>query len=186
MILIRFNKFEAAWILAVALFVSAAACSPAPPGSSHPSYRGARLVAISDIAFDDGDTFEIKGRTIRVLGIDAPEIAHPDLGVHEAQPFGIEAADSTRTWLTRARRVEVVYGGRDIYDRTLAHVFVDGELLSCRLIRRGLAYETVSHYGDGGFPDLAQRILDIWRSSPTPQFEPPYEWKKTHRPRGHR
>lgn len=186
MISLRFEALDAAWILVGTLFAAASGCSPALPGSPHPSYRGAKMVTVSDIAFDDGDTFEIKGRTIRVLGIDAPEIAHPDLGVHEAQTCGIEAADSTRTWLSRARTVEVVFGGRDIYDRTLAHVFVDGELLSCRLIRHGLAYETVSHYGDGGFPDLAQQILDTSRSSPKPRFEPPYEWKKKHRPRGHR
>jgi hypothetical protein len=60
---------------------------------------------------------------------------------------------------------------------------VDRELLACRLIRHALAYETVSHYGDSGYPDLAQRILDTSRTSPKPAFEPPYQWKKKHRPK---
>jgi len=118
-----------------------------------------------------------------VLGIDTPEIAHPDLGTFEDQPYGIAASESTRAWMTRARILEIVPGGRDMYDRKLAHVFIDGELLACRLVRQGLAYETVSHYGDSGFPDLAQEILDTARSSPKPQFEPPYRWKQKHRPK---
>ena len=161
----------------------AAGCWSGERRPDGPVYKGAKVVAVSDIGFDDGDTFEIKGKPIRVLGIDTPEIAHPDLGVNEAQPFGPEAAESRRVWLTRARTIEVVYDGRDMYDRRLAHVFVDRELLACRLIRHALAYETVSHYGDSGFPDLAQRILDTSRSSPKPAFEPPYQWKKKHRPK---
>jgi hypothetical protein len=41
----------------------------------------------------------------------------------------------------------------------------------------------VSHYGDNGYPDLAQRILDTSRTSPKPAFEPPYRWKQKHRPK---
>jgi endonuclease YncB( thermonuclease family) len=106
--------------------------------------------------------------------------------VHEAQPCGPAAAESTRAWIERASKVEIVFDGRDLYDRTLAHVFIDGELLACRLIRHALAYETVSHYGDSGYPDLAQQILDTTRSSPKPTFEPPYRWKQKHRPRAPR
>lgn len=172
-------------VIALSLFF-ASGCFHRQPQGHRPSYRGARLVDVADIRFDDGDTFDYKNTPIRVLGIDTPEIAHPDLGVHEAQPFGPAAAESTRAWIERARTVELVLDGRDLYDRTLAHVFVDGELLACRLIRHALAYETVSHYGDSGYPDLAQEILDTARSSPKPQFEPPYRWKQKHRARSPR
>lgn len=173
-----------AFCVAVALsLVFASGCFRGHPQGYQPSYRGARLVDVADIRFDDGDTFDYKNTPIRVLGIDTPEIAHPDLGVHENQPYGIAAAESTRAWIERARTVELVLDGRDLYDRTLGHVFVDGELLACRLIRHALAYETVSHYGDSGYPDLAQEILDTARSSPKPQFEPPYRWKRKHRPK---
>jgi endonuclease YncB( thermonuclease family) len=168
----------AAAVLGLALAGSCVTGERRPDG---PVYKGAKVVAVSDIRFDDGDTFEIKGKSIRLLGVDTPEIAHPDLGVTEAQPFGPAAAESTRVWMTRARIIEVVYDGLDMYDRRLAHVFLDRELLACRLIRHALAYETVSHYGDNGFPDLAQRIVDASRTSPKPAFEPPYQWKKKHR-----
>jgi endonuclease YncB( thermonuclease family) len=168
---------------AVLCAVLAAGCYTGERRADGPAYKGAKVVAVSDIRFDDGDTFDIKGKPIRVLGIDTPEIAHPALGVNEAQPSGPAAAESTRVWMTRARIIEVVYDGRDMYHRRLAHVFVDRELLACRLIRHALAYETVSHYGDSGYPDLAQRILDTSRTSPKPAFEPPYQWKKKHRPK---
>ncbi|UCG51520.1 MAG: thermonuclease family protein [Candidatus Latescibacterota bacterium] len=161
--------------------IACLSCTSKQPTWYQPSYRGAKLVYLTDIEFDDGDTFNIKGKPIRVLGVDTPEIAHPDLDIFENQPYGVAASESTRAWLTRAKIIEVVRGGKDRYDRRLAHVFIDGELLSCRLIRHGLAYETVSHYGDSGFPDLAQEILDIWRTSERPKFEPPYRWKNRQR-----
>jgi endonuclease YncB( thermonuclease family) len=166
-----------------ALLVLAAGCSSRQPSSYRPSYRGAKIARIADIHFDDGDTFDWKGKPIRVLGIDTPEIAHPGQGTFEDQPGGVAAAESTQAWMSRARILEIVTDGRDMYDRRLAHVFVDGELLACRLLRHALAYETVSHYGDNGFPDLAQEILDTARSSPKPEFEPPYRWKQKHRPK---
>lgn len=152
-----------------------------PRGEYEPTYPGARPMVASAIRFDDGDTFETKGETIRVLGIDTPEIAHPRLGVHEGQPYGDVAAESTRVWMMRARLLEIVPDGRDMYGRRLAHVFVDGELLSVRLLRHGLAYETVTHFGDNGFPDLAQQILDTSLASPKPPFEEPYKWKRRQR-----
>jgi endonuclease YncB( thermonuclease family) len=182
-ILDRLIQRRTIWTVFVTLLVFTASCSPRQPVSYRPSYKGAKLVHVADIRFDDGDTFDLKGKPIRVLGIDTPEIAHPDLGTLENQPYGIAASESTRAWMTRARAIEIVPAGRDMYDRTLAHVYVDGELLACRLIRHALAYETVSHYGDGGFPDLAQEILDTARGSPKPQFEPPYRWKKKHQRR---
>lgn len=175
--MMRVNPYPCVAAMVVSLVF--AACSPR--ASYEPSYRGARLVSLADVRFDDGDTFFIKGKPIRVLGIDTPEIAHPSLGIQEGQPFGTAAAESTRVLMTRARRIEYVSAGRDRYRRTLAHVFVDGELLAVRLIRMGLAYETVTYYGDNGFPDLAQRILDASRNSPKPEFEAPYKWKRRQR-----
>jgi len=39
------------------------------------------------------------------------------------------------------------------------------------LIKEGLAYETISYYGDNGFPDLAEMILKAARNSKQPKFE---------------
>jgi endonuclease YncB( thermonuclease family) len=148
------------------------------------SYPGAVRVDVADIRFDDGDTFVLDGTPIRILGIDTPEITDPAVGIYEDQPFGRAAADSTRVLVLRARTVEVAYDGRDIYERRLAHVFVDGELLAVRLIGYGLAYENVRHFGDNGFPDLADRIIRAADAGPKPAFELPYQWRKKHQHRG--
>jgi hypothetical protein len=38
----------------------------------------------------------------------------------------------------------------------------------------------VSHFGDNGFPDLADRILRAAHDGPKPPFEPPHQWRKKH------
>ena len=83
----------------------------------------------------------------------------------------------------KARVVEYLPFQNDKYGRLLAHVFVDGELLSVYLIRAGLAYENISYYGDNGFPDLAERILKAARESPRLPFEEPYRWRQRHQKR---
>ena len=173
-------RFTPTCFAAMLLTVCQLSCRSHPPGYE-PSYDGAKLASLAQIEFDDGDTFYVDGETIRVLGIDTPEIAHPGMGIHEGQPYGDVAAESTQVWMTRARWIEYVPAGRDLYGRRLAHVFIDGELLAVLLIDNALAYETVTHYGDSGFPDLAQKILDASRAAPKPKFEEPYKWKRKQR-----
>ena len=137
-------------------------------------------IDISAIRPDDGDTFFYKDLTIRVLGIDAPEIIHTEHGIFEDQPYGREAATMTINILKNANIVEYVPFQKDKYGRLLAHVFVDGKLLAVHLITAGLAYETVSYYGDNGFPKIAERILKAAHDSPRPPFERPYKWRRRH------
>lgn len=178
----RIGQFLAgAFLLALAGLSS---CARGEAGSRPPSYPGAVVIHARDIRFDDGDTFIVKKTAIRILGIDTPEIKDPAVGIFEDQPFGQAAADSTRAIITRARVIEVAYDGRDIYHRRLAHVFVDGELLGVKLIGYGLAYENVRHFGDNGFPDLADRIIRAADAGPKPAFEPPHLWRKKHQQRG--
>jgi endonuclease YncB( thermonuclease family) len=154
------------------------AAAPRPP-----SYPGAKAIAVTRIEFDDGDTFLVDGKPIRFLGIDTPEVAEPDVGIFEDQPFGRAAADSTRAWILRAGVVEIATDGLDRYRRRLAHIFVDGELVAEKLLANGLAYENVSHFGDNGFPELADRILRAAQAGPKPPFEEPYKWRKKHQQR---
>ncbi len=171
----RFVHFIA--LLAAALVSSA--CQPSgDSGEAPPSYPGAEIVDISRIRFDDGDTFYLDGKPVRVLGIDTPETKSPDVGIFIDQPRGPEAAESTRVWMLRAKRLEIVRDGRGSYGRLLAHIFTDGELLAVRLLEARLAWENVSHFGDNGFPDLADQILDAAEVVGRPPFEQPYRWRK--------
>jgi len=171
-------------IPAFLLVVLNAACrTGGTPAAKLPSYPGATVVDVNQIEFDDGDTFVLDGTPIRFLGIDTPEIRDPGVGIDEDQPFGRAAAESTRVWVLRAQVVEIAVDGRDRYNRRLAHIFVDGQLLAVRLLQAGLAYETISHYGDNGFPDLADRILQAAEEGPKPAFEEPYRWRRKHQRR---
>ncbi|MBN1283224.1 MAG: thermonuclease family protein [Proteobacteria bacterium] len=138
---------------------------------------------LKKIDFDDGDTFSCAGEDIRVLGIDAPEISHPRHGIQRDQEGGREAAAFTEDAIRRAKRVLIVRAGKDKYGRTLAHVLLDGELLGVMIVKRGLAHETVSHYGDNGMPGFALQILEASKVAPKPTFEEPYRWRKKNQKR---
>ena len=164
-------------VLLAFLFLACRCGGNYPPGVK-PTERGAKYIIKDRIEFDDGDTIVYDGEYLRFLGIDTPEVIDSSLGIFENQPYGPQASESTKTWLRRAELVEYMPGGRDVYGRTLAHILVDRELIGVRLIRCGLAYETVTHYGDSGFPKQAQQILDAAVAAPKPKFQKPYYWRK--------
>jgi len=165
------------------VLIASGACNRRTRESRPPSYPGAEPVDISRIKFDDGDSFMLGKEAIRLLGYDTPETRSPEVGIYEDQKRGPEAAESTKVWILRADRVEIVRDGRGRYGRRLAHVFVDGELIGVRHLHHGLAYENVSHFGDNGFPELADLILDAAAEGPKPDFEQPYKWRKKHQKR---
>ncbi len=161
----------------------AGGCAKHGPPGYEPSYRGAYYIYKEKVEFKDGDTILLDGKPIRFLGIDTPEVIDPRVGIFENQPYGPEAAESTRVWILRAKTAEYLPDGKDYYGRLLAHIIVDGELLAVKLIGCGLAYETVSWYGDNGFPDLAREILEASYQAPKPKFQKPYQWRKKNQKR---
>jgi len=100
----------------------------------------------------DGDTIRLAGgERVRLLGVDTPEVHHPERG---EEPFGREALEFTLA-LAGGSTVELRYhegttiGGaqRDKYGRVLAYVWVDGGpqgrvCLNMALIEAGLARAT--------------------------------------------
>lgn len=154
----------------------------APPIRTLPAEADKRVVMDkAQILFDDGDTLVYGKEDIRILGMDTPEIIHKEHGFYEDQPFGREAALFTQKTVTEAKVVEYLSCGKDPYGRTLAHIFVDGELLSIRVIKAGLAYENISRYGDNGTPELAMLILQASKGLPKPAFEDPHTWRRSHK-----
>jgi micrococcal nuclease len=141
---------------------------------------GSFICPSTQLKYDDGDSFACAGEPIRVLGIDTPEITHKEHGIFEDQSSGRQAAAVTEKMLREAKRIVIVRGGKDYYGRTLAHVLVDGELLGVKLLKMGLAYESVTHFGDNGLPEFALMILEAAKSAPKPTFEEPYLWRKKH------
>ena len=102
------------------------------------------------LEIEDGDTVIYRGRHMRFLGVDTPEVRNPELGFWVNQPYGNEAKEFTRMQIRQAVRVTYVQDGIDRYDRLLVHLFIDGYPLSVKIVEEGLGYETVSVYGDNG------------------------------------
>ncbi|MDJ0975282.1 MAG: thermonuclease family protein [Planctomycetota bacterium] len=137
------------------------------------------------IRVDDGDSFHIdwpkkeKPETVRILGIDAPEVQHLEHDIPYDQAFGPEARGFLRGCLASADRVELVRAKtKDPYGRTLGYVFFDGWNYSVLAIQARLAVETVGHYGDNGLPKLAGQVqAAAARAGPAP-FEAPYRYRR--------
>ncbi len=97
-------------------------------------------IAVVDHIYD-GDTLRLRdGRKVRLLGVNAPELARAG----NAMQAGADAAKrAVLDWLPKDRRVRVVVGlaERDHYGRWLAYVFNDqGESLESDLLAKGLAF----------------------------------------------
>lgn len=106
----------------------------------------------------DGDTVLLRdGRTVRLLGINTPELAHDG---RPAEPLAVEARRALVTLLKQADSVGLRYGPQslDRYHRTLAHLIIDGRInVQQILLRRGLALAITVP------PDLWQ--LDCYRQA---------------------
>ena len=88
----------------------------------------------------DGDTIVLgNGERVRIIGIDAPEIAKRD-GT-PAECFGNASRDRLRDLLPAGTSLEIEAGAEpsDAYGRTLAHVRVNGKLVSVLQARGGYA-----------------------------------------------
>lgn len=93
----------------------------------------------------DGDTIEVslnnKKETVRLIGIDAPEIKDPRKSV---ECFGKEALDKAREILdgkTIILESDPTQGERDKYGRLLRYVFVDDLNFNKLMISEGFAHE---------------------------------------------
>ena len=92
-----------------------------------PPFDRAFVVPPELIQVHDGDTFHAGWLTIRLHGIDTPELGEP------------KAADATRRLaeLLRAGPVTIVPRAEDVYHRLVADVFVRGENVAEVLRREG-------------------------------------------------
>ena len=93
------------------------------------SRRNARLLSTLQMSAIDGDTIRVGQERIRLRGIDTPELNEPE---GQAAKERLEA-------LLRSGTVSIVPHGRDVYDRLVADVFVDGQNVAEILRREGLA-----------------------------------------------
>ena len=66
----------------------------------------------------------------------------------------------------------------DPYDRTLGYVFVKGKNFSVLILTARLAVETVSVFGDNGFPDESAACLAAAAEAGRVPFESPHLFRR--------
>jgi micrococcal nuclease len=88
-----------------------------------------RTVDSRHVQVVDGDTFRYGAERVRLRGIDTPELNEP----------GGQSAKQRLEELLRSGPVRIVPFGRDIYDRLVADVFVDGRNVAEMLAQEGYA-----------------------------------------------
>lgn len=130
-----YPKTPRAWLLGVFLCLPFAAQVAAECGrASGVAVQVARVV--------DGDTLKLRdGRSVRVLGINAPEMQRPG---QPGQALAVEARGAAAAFVDAAKgRVFLGFEQqqRDHYDRLLAHVYdAQGQSLAVSLLRQGLVF----------------------------------------------
>jgi endonuclease YncB( thermonuclease family) len=94
----------------------------------------------------DGDTVVLdSGEKVRLLGIDSPELHHPDYPV---QKYGEEAKQYMKKRV-EGKKVTLEYTVLDKYDkynRLLAFIYLDGANVNSEMVKKGLAYASVNQY----------------------------------------
>lgn len=122
----------------------------------------------------DGDTAKFKMNeeqvTVRFLGINTKETVDPKRG---EEAWGKEASDFTKEKLEKATKIELEFDDiadeKDKYNRYLAWIWIDDELLQNLLVKNGLAetYMLQNNYKYAGMLQESEEIaknnkLGIW------------------------
>ena len=123
----------------------------------------------------DGDTIVLNGEKIRFSGIDAPEYDQDCMNGDKKIYCGM----FSKVLLTKKIGDEIpkcIREGKDVYGRTLAECFVNGESLSSFLVRHGYAF-AYRKYSKKFIKDeeYAKKIkIGMWSM----EFEFPWDYRK--------
>ena len=123
-----------------ALAVLALVVAGAPSVGAAGSNGGERTATLGRVV--DGDTLRLSdGTRVRLIGIDTPEVAHPDFG---NECFGPEAQAYAERLLRPGDKLRLVFDVEryDRYGRVLAYVYraADDLFVNARIIKKGYAY----------------------------------------------
>ena len=87
----------------------------------------------------DGDTIVLNGEKIRFAGIDTPELKQKCIKNDQKVFCGVLAKKLLLEKIGN-KTPKCIREGKDIYKRTLAECFINGESLSVFLVRNGYAF----------------------------------------------
>jgi micrococcal nuclease len=161
--------------------IASAALAQAPSKPQPRPHGEPVAVASGLLQVDDGDTVVIRwggqqgDEIVRILGIDSPETRHVEHNLPYAQPFGEEARAFALGAFAAAGRVELRRAATlDPFGRTLGYLFIDGRNYSTLIVRARLAAESITQFGDNGFPSEAAEVLAAAKLQGPLPFEPPH------------
>ena len=123
----------------------------------------------------DGDTIKINGKKIRFSGIDAPELNQNCIKNKKKISCGILSKEALIEKIGN-KIPKCINEGKDIYKRTLAECFVNGESLSKFLVRNGYAF-AYRKYSKKFIQDerfAKKNKLGLWSM----KFQYPWEFRK--------
>jgi len=125
----------------------------------------------------DGDTIELHGTRIRLIGIDAPESRQ--LCQRNGEPWRCgQAAALALADHIEGKTLDCRPDGEDRYGRTLAVCFLGSEDLNGWLVEQGwaLAYRHYSTVYVGQESRAEAANAGVWSA----EFEMPWDWRKAH------
>ena len=124
----------------------------------------------------DGDTIVLNGEKIRFSGIDTPELKQTCMK-GDQKVFCGKLAKMLLVKKIGNKTPECIREGRDVYKRTLAECFINGESLSAFLVRSGYAFAYLK-YSDKFIKDevfAKKNKLGMWSM----KFEYPWDFRKS-------
>ena len=124
----------------------------------------------------DGDTIILNGEKIRFSGIDTPELKQTCMN-GDKMVFCGKSAKMLLVKKIGNQTPECIKEGKDVYKRTLAECFINGESLSTFLVRSGYAF-AYRKYSDKFIKDeefAKKNKLGMWAM----KFQYPWDFRKT-------
>ena len=134
------------------------------------------VVLANDLRVVDGDTIVLNGEKIRFSGIDTPELKQTCMTGDE-KVFCGKSAKMLLIKKIGNQIPECISEGKDVYKRTLAECFINGESLSVFLVRSGYAFDFVRYSKKKYSEDqeyAKTNKLGLWSM----KFEYPWDWRK--------
>lgn len=119
----------------------------------------------------DGDSLMIDGRSLRLTGLDAPELAQTCLSGGQTYPCGRQARTTLAALLARGQ-LDCRLSGQDRFDRHLAQCFVGGVDVAADMVRLGWAVADGDYAAEEA--QARESRVGIWRGS----FQQPADWRR--------
>lgn len=126
----------------------------------------------------DGDTFRLNGESIRLEGIDAPELEQI-CNRTDGTPYacGVRAAAALKRIL-KAGAVICASDGKDRYGRVLAHCRAGATEVNRAMVARGWAWAFLRYSREFVVEEQQARSkrIGVWSGT----ADAPWDWRKTH------